>query len=61
MVVSELITELQGLPQDAWVDAMFPEGGDAYAVIGVDTVTLNGGRVVAIVDITDNFKPGIVA
>jgi len=55
MVVSELITELEKLPQDAWLDAMF-EGGsaDAYAVVGVDSITLNDGRVIAILDITSS-------
>ena len=61
MVVSELIAELERLPQDAWLDAMFPDGSDAFAVVGVDTVTLPDGRVIAIIDITDSFKPGVVA
>lgn len=60
MVVSELITELEKLPQDAWLDAMFPEGGDAFAVTGVDTVDVNG-QVIAIVDITAGYQPGLVA
>jgi len=54
MVVSELIRELERLPQDAWLDAMFPNGSDAFAVTGVDSVTLNDGRVIAILDITDS-------
>lgn len=61
MVVSELITELEKLPQDAWLDAMFPDGGDAFAVTGVDALTLNDGRVIAVVDITDGFQPAPVA
>ena len=54
MVVSDLIRELEQLPQDAWLDAMFPNGSDAFAVTGVDSVTLNDGRVIAILDITDS-------
>jgi hypothetical protein len=53
MNVGELITQLQTLPADAHVDAMFPNGPDAFAVVGVDQVKLNDGRVIAIVDITD--------
>jgi copper chaperone CopZ len=53
MVVSELIAHLESLPGDAHVDAMFPKGAEAFAVVGVDSVTLNDGRVIAIVDITD--------
>lgn len=53
MVVSELVAQLEQLPQDSHVDAMFPQGPDAFAVTGVDSVTLNDGRVIAIVDITD--------
>jgi len=55
MVVSELITELQALPQDAWVDAMFPQGGDAFAVTGAETLTLPDGRVFAIVNMIDSM------
>jgi len=53
MVVSEFIAELEKLPPDAWCDAMFPDGNDAFAVIGVDQLTLNDGRVIAVIDITD--------
>ena len=53
MVVSELITELEKLPQDAWLDAMFEDGGaDAYAVVGVDSISLSDGRTIAVLDIT---------
>lgn len=54
MVVSELITELQALPQDAWCDAMFPNDGSAFAVAGVETLTLPDGRVFCIVQIVDD-------
>lgn len=53
MVVSELITELQALPQDAWCDAMFPDGSDAYAIAGVEQLALSDGRVFCIVNIVD--------
>ena len=53
MVVSELITELQGLPQDAWCDALFPNGEAAFTVAGVETLELPDGRVYAIVNIID--------
>lgn len=53
MVVSELVAQLEALPHDAHVDAMFPTGTEAFAVVGVDQVKLNDGRVIAIVDITD--------
>jgi hypothetical protein len=53
MVVRELIEQLEQLPSDAHVDAMFPTGSEAFAVTGVDQVQLNDGRVIAIVDITD--------
>ena len=53
MVVGDLITQLQALPQDAWCDAMFPDGGEAFAVTGVETLTLPDGRVFCIVNIVD--------
>jgi hypothetical protein len=53
MVVRELIAELEKLPEDAWCDAMFPDGGDAFAVTGVDQITFMDGRVIAVVNITD--------
>jgi len=61
MVVSELITELEKLPQDAWLDAMFPNTADAYAVVGVDSITLSDGRVIGIIDIVADFQPVGVA
>jgi len=54
MIVSELITELQALPQDAWCDAMFPDDGSAYAITGVEPLTLSDGRVFCIVNIVDS-------
>jgi len=53
MVVSDLVAELEKLPPDAWVDAMFPVGVEAYAVTGVSSVALKDGRVIAVVEITD--------
>lgn len=53
MVVGDLITQLQELPQDAWVDAMFPDTGDAYAVTGAEVLTLPDGRAFCIVNIVD--------
>lgn len=53
MTVEELIRQLNELPANAHVDAMFRDGPDAFAVTGVDSVTLKDGRVIAIVDIHD--------
>jgi hypothetical protein len=61
MVVRELIEQLDKLPADAWVDAMFPEGGEAFAVTGTDLIRLDDGREIAVIDITDTYKPGAVA
>ena len=52
MEVRELIVELQGLPQDAWVDASFGTGA-AFAVTGTEALNLPDGRVLAIVNIVD--------
>lgn len=54
MVVSELVTQLSALPQDAWVDAMFPTGSDAYTVTGVELLTTADGRQFCILDIEAN-------
>jgi hypothetical protein len=59
MVVGELITELQSLPQDAWLDAMFPNDSNAFAVTGVDSITLADGRVIVVLDITDGPALGV--
>ena len=59
MVVRDLIEQLEQLPADAHVDAMFPQGCEAFAVVGVDQITLNDGRVIAIVDITDGPVLGV--
>ena len=59
MTVDELVSQLQTLPADAHVDAMFPNGPDAFAVVGVGSVTLKDGRVIAIVDITDGPVLGV--
>ena len=62
MQVSELITSLEMLPQDATVDAMFSDDSGAYSVVGTSTVELPDGRVIAIVDIEDTYGPkGTVA
>lgn len=61
MTNGELIAHLQTLPHDAHVDAMFPDDNNAYAVIGVDLIELNGDRKIVVIDITDNYKPGAVA
>lgn len=53
MVVSELVSQLQALPQDAWVDAMFPNDSNAFAVVGVDSFQLKDGRTIVVLDITD--------
>lgn len=53
MIVKELISKLQTLPQDAWLDAMFPDDGAAYAVRGVSTLEVKDGRTIAIVEIVD--------
>lgn len=53
MVVSDLITELQALPQDAWCDAMFPDANDAYSIAGVEPLELPDGRVFCIVNLVD--------
>jgi hypothetical protein len=55
MNVSDLITELQTLPPDASVDAMFSDDSGAYSVVGTSTVSLPDGRVIAIVDIEDTY------
>ena len=47
MVVSEIIAELERLPQDARVDIVFPDA-DAYGVNGVDVAQLVGGVTVAV-------------
>lgn len=54
MVVSELIAELNKLPQDAWVDAMFPNDSNAYAVVGADSFDINGGTTIAVIDIVND-------
>lgn len=59
MTVEELVSQLNNLPPDAHVDAMFPDAPDAFAVVGVDTVTVAGGRVIAIIDITDGPMVGV--
>lgn len=53
MVVGDLITQLEGLPKDAWVDAMFPDSSDAFAVVAVEPLTLPDGRVICIIDLED--------
>lgn len=53
MVVSDLIADLEKLPQDAWVDAMFPDDSNAFAVTGVDSFTVSG-RTIVVLDITDS-------
>lgn len=62
MQVSELITELQALPQDATVDAMFTDDSGAYSVVGTSQITVTDGRVIAVVDIEDTYGPmGVTA
>lgn len=52
MVVSELIAELEKLPKDAWVDAMFPNDSNAYAVVEADSFELDGGaRTIAVLEL----------
>ena len=52
MEVSELITELRLLPQDAWVDASFGTGA-AFAVTGAEALQLPDGRVLAVISMVD--------
>ena len=52
MEVRELITELQALPQDAWVDGSFGTGA-AFAVTGANALQLPDGRVLAVIDLID--------
>ena len=54
MIVEDLIAELEKQPKDAWVDAMFPNGSDAFAVNAVDNFELADGRTVVVLDIADN-------
>lgn len=54
MTVTELIRELETFPGDAWCDAMFPGDGNAYAVVGTDELKLQDGRVICVVEITDD-------
>jgi len=51
MVVKDLITHLDQYPPDATVDAMFPEGSDAYPVHGTELITLADGRKLVVLDI----------
>lgn len=51
MTVAELIKQLEQYPGDALIDAMFPDGNDAYWVSGTELITLAQGRVVVILDI----------
>lgn len=53
MEVRELITELQTLPQDAWVDASFGTGSAAFAVTGAEALQLPDGRVLAVISMVD--------
>lgn len=52
MLVRDLITELEVLDPNSWVDATFGNG-DAFAVTGTDAVTLPDGRVIALINIVD--------
>jgi len=47
MVVSELIANLETLPQGARVDIVFPDA-DAYGVTGVDAADLKDGETVVV-------------
>lgn len=53
MVVEDLINQLKEYPQDAWLDAMFPDSADAFTVTGTDQFKLSDGRTVVIIDIVD--------
>jgi hypothetical protein len=51
MTVAELMKQLEAMPSDAWVDAMFPTGSDAYGVTGVELMQLRDGRNFCIIEI----------
>lgn len=55
MVVNELIAQLKELPGDAWVDAMFPNDSNAFAVMAVDSFKLQDGRTIVVLDISDSM------
>jgi hypothetical protein len=52
MIVSELIKQLEQYPSDSPVDAMFPDGTDAYPVTGTELFTLAQGSNVVVIDIS---------
>lgn len=53
MYVSELVKELESLPQDVWVDVMFPNDTSVYAIKGLELYNLSQGQQRAVIEIVD--------
>ncbi len=59
MNVAELINQLEQYPAETLIDAMFPEGKEAYWVSGTELITLAEGRMVVVLDI--NAEPQLAS
>lgn len=52
MQVKELVEILETMPQDAWIDVMFPNDMGVYNIVNVERFTLNQGGERVIFDIS---------
>ena len=55
MYVAELKEKLDEMPGDLWVDVMFPDGAEVYAITGVERFQLSQGNERVIIDIVDDI------
>ena len=49
MTKNELVKAMDGIDGEAWIDVMFPNDPNAYAITGAEQFELSDGRTVGVI------------